>query len=41
VEASKQAGAIACLPKPVDVQQVLELFRVPMALNAAPAAAKR
>ena len=41
VQASKEAGAIACLPKPVDVQQVLELFRVPMALNAPPAAAKR
>jgi excisionase family DNA binding protein len=34
VEQSKQAGALACLPKPLDVQQVLELFRVPLALSA-------
>jgi CheY-like chemotaxis protein len=37
VESSKQAGAVACLPKPLDVQQVLDLFRVPLALGAAPA----
>jgi CheY-like chemotaxis protein len=34
VESSKQAGAVACLPKPLDVQQVLDLFRVPLALGA-------
>jgi len=34
VEQSKQAGALACLAKPFDVQQVLDLFRVPLALNA-------
>ena len=33
VEQSKQAGAIACLAKPLDVQQVLELFRIPLALG--------
>ncbi|RKH42520.1 response regulator [Corallococcus sicarius] len=33
VEASKQAGAVACLAKPLDVTQVMELFRVPLALN--------
>jgi excisionase family DNA binding protein len=38
VESSKQAGAVACLPKPLDVQQVLDLFRVPLALGATPAA---
>jgi excisionase family DNA binding protein len=34
VEQSLKAGAIACLPKPVDVQQVLDLFRVPIGLGA-------
>jgi len=34
VEASLRAGAVACLPKPVDPQQVIELFRVPIALVA-------
>ena len=34
VEASLRAGAVACLPKPVDPQQVIELFRVPIALSA-------
>lgn len=34
VDASIKAGAIACLPKPVDAQQVVDLFRVPIALNA-------
>jgi excisionase family DNA binding protein len=34
VEGSLRAGAIACLPKPVDPQQVIEQFRVPIALNA-------
>ncbi|AGC42484.1 MULTISPECIES: response regulator [Myxococcus] len=34
VEQSKQAGALACLAKPLDVQQVLELFRVPISLSA-------
>jgi excisionase family DNA binding protein len=32
--ASLQAGAIACLPKPLDVQQVLNIFKVPLALGA-------
>ncbi len=30
---SLKAGAVACLPKPVDVAQVLELFRVPLAMG--------
>jgi excisionase family DNA binding protein len=34
VDASIKAGAVACLPKPVDAQQVVDLFRVPIALNA-------
>lgn len=34
VEASMKAGATACLPKPVDVQQVLEQFKIPMALSS-------
>jgi excisionase family DNA binding protein len=34
VEASLRAGAVACLPKPVDPQQVIDLFRVPIALSA-------
>lgn len=34
VDASLKAGALACLPKPVDPQQILDLFRVPIALNA-------
>lgn len=33
---SLKAGAIACLPKPVDVQQVLDLFRVPIGLGKKP-----
>src|SRR5499433_565928 len=33
VEQSLKAGAVACLPKPIDVQQVMELFKVPLALN--------
>lgn len=33
IDASLKAGAIACLPKPVDAQQVVDLFRVPIALN--------
>lgn len=33
VDASLKAGAIACLPKPVDVAQVLELFKVPLAMG--------
>lgn len=35
VDASIKAGAVACLPKPVEAQQVLEQFKVPMALSAA------
>lgn len=34
VDASLKAGAIACLPKPLDIQQVLELFKVPLAMAA-------
>ncbi|MCY1016758.1 MULTISPECIES: response regulator [Pyxidicoccus] len=34
VDQSKQAGALACMAKPLDVQEVLELFRVPLALSA-------
>ncbi|NNB85525.1 response regulator [Corallococcus exiguus] len=37
VEQSKQAGAVACLAKPLDVTQVMELFRVPLALNTSAA----
>jgi excisionase family DNA binding protein len=33
VQASLDAGAIACLPKPLDPTAVLELFRVPLALR--------
>jgi len=36
VDAALKAGAVACLPKPVDVQLVLDHFRVPMALGAQP-----
>ncbi len=32
-ETSLKAGAAACLAKPVDAQQVLDLFRVPLALS--------
>jgi excisionase family DNA binding protein len=33
VEASLKAGASACLPKPVDVAAVLDVFKVPLALS--------
>ncbi len=33
VEQSLKAGAVACLPKPIEVQQVMELFKVPLGLN--------
>jgi CheY-like chemotaxis protein len=33
-EQSAKAGAIACMAKPVDVQQLLDLFRVPIGLMA-------
>jgi excisionase family DNA binding protein len=33
VEQALQAGASACLAKPVDIQQLLELFKVPIALG--------
>jgi excisionase family DNA binding protein len=33
VEQSIRAGAVACLPKPIDVQQVMDLFRLPLALG--------
>jgi excisionase family DNA binding protein len=34
VTQSLKAGAMACLAKPVDVQQVLELFKLPIAMSA-------
>jgi excisionase family DNA binding protein len=34
VEKSLKAGAVACLAKPVEVNQILEVFRVPIALSA-------
>jgi excisionase family DNA binding protein len=33
VEQSLKAGAVACIAKPVEVGQVLELFRVPLSMN--------
>jgi excisionase family DNA binding protein len=36
VEQSLKAGAVACLAKPVDVAQVLELFRVPLSMGRKP-----
>ena len=33
VDRSLKAGAIACLFKPIDVQRVMDLFRVPLALG--------
>jgi len=33
VEQSLKAGAVACLPKPVEVESLLELFRVPLGLG--------
>jgi excisionase family DNA binding protein len=33
VEQSVKAGAVACLPKPVEVETLLELFRVPLAMG--------
>jgi len=33
VEQSLKAGAVACIAKPVDVAQVLELFRVPLSMG--------
>ncbi len=33
VDQSMQAGAVACLPKPIDVQQVMALFKIPLALH--------
>ncbi|MBI3182704.1 MAG: response regulator [Myxococcales bacterium] len=35
VDASIKAGAIACLPKPVEAQRVIDFFKVPVALAAA------
>jgi excisionase family DNA binding protein len=32
-EKSRQAGAVACLAKPFEAQQVLDLFKVPLALT--------
>jgi excisionase family DNA binding protein len=34
VEESAKAGALTCLAKPVDAHQVVDLFRVPIALGA-------
>lgn len=33
VEQSLKAGAVACIPKPVETAQLLELFRIPLAMN--------
>lgn len=33
VDASLKAGAVACLAKPIDVQQVLDVFKIPIALG--------
>jgi hypothetical protein len=33
VEQSLKAGAVACLPKPVEVETLLDLFRVPLGLG--------
>ncbi len=33
VDASLKAGAVACLAKPIDVQQVLDVFKIPLALG--------
>ncbi len=33
-EASLKAGASACLAKPLDVQKVLEIFKIPIAMSA-------
>ena len=33
VEQSLKAGAVACIAKPVEVGQVLELFRVPLSMS--------
>jgi len=41
VDQSIKAGAIACLPKPVDPYRILELFRVSPALHTNGAAAPR
>ena len=34
VQQSLKAGAVACLAKPFEVQELLDLFRIPMALGA-------
>lgn len=41
VEQSIKAGAVACMAKPIDIQQVMELFRLPLALNTNGSAVKR
>lgn len=41
VDQSIKAGAVACLPKPIDVQQVMDLFRLPLALSTNGTAVKR
>jgi hypothetical protein len=34
VDTSPKKGEIACLAKPVDVQQILEVFKLPIAMSA-------
>lgn len=41
VDQSIKAGAAACLAKPIDVQQVMDLFRLPIALHANGSGIKR
>ncbi len=41
VEQSIKAGAVACLAKPIDIQQLMDLFRLPLALGANGSAIKR
>ncbi len=41
VDQSLKAGAVACLPKPIDVQQVMDLFRLPLALSTNGTTVKR
>ncbi len=41
VDQSIKAGAVACLAKPIDIEQVMDLFRVPLALGTNGATVKR
>lgn len=34
VDQSLKAGALACLAKPIEIEQVMEVFRIPLGLNA-------